>query len=47
MTPTHTQLQQAVIDAVPELVRATCNVAFCAPLQGTVPPLYLALGEPH
>lgn len=40
-------LPQAVIYAGLKLVKAPSASAFCAPLQGASPQLYLALSQPH
>ncbi len=40
-------LEQAVIDAAQALLAAMGSAAFCIPIPGTDPPLYVAAGQPH
>ncbi|MEJ8858626.1 hypothetical protein WKW79_28915 [Variovorax robiniae] len=39
-------LHQAVLDAVGALFDATGTAAFCLPIPGTTPPVFVAAGEP-
>jgi len=45
ITGTREELEQAVLVAVIRLIRETGSTCFCGTVEGTTPPVYLALGE--